>query len=81
VSIDDDGLGEKKIKLINMGKFQGLNMSCSGQTLSLGRHKVFNWTDAESTFKIYKNSPTKQTTMMADRMMQSLIPWSSNGMM
>jgi hypothetical protein len=56
VSIDDDGLGEKKIKLIDMGKFQGLNTSCSGQKLSLGRHKVFNWTDAESTFKIYKKT-------------------------
>jgi hypothetical protein len=52
VSIDDDGLGEKEIKLINMGKFQGLNTSCRGQKLSLGRHKVFNWTDVKSTFQI-----------------------------
>jgi hypothetical protein len=52
VSIDDDRLGEKEIKLINMGEFQGLNTSCSGQMLSLGRHKVFNWIDAESMFKI-----------------------------
>ena len=52
MSVDDDGLGEKEIKLIDMGEFQGLNTSCSGQKLSLGRHKVFNWTDAESTFKI-----------------------------
>jgi hypothetical protein len=52
VSIDDDGLGEKEIKLLNMDEFQGLNTSCSGQKLFLRRHKVFNWTDMESTFKI-----------------------------
>jgi hypothetical protein len=41
-------LEKKEIKLINMGEFQGLNTSYSGQMLSLGRHKVFNWTDVES---------------------------------
>jgi hypothetical protein len=40
VSIDDDGLGEKEIKLLDISKFQGLNMSCSGQMLSLGRHSL-----------------------------------------
>jgi hypothetical protein len=49
----DDGLEEKKIKPIDKGEFQGLKTSCSGQKLSLGRHKVFNWTDAESTSSIW----------------------------
>jgi hypothetical protein len=54
VSVDNDGLGEKKIKLIDMGEFQGLNTSCSGQKLlSLVRHKVFNWTDMESMSSIW----------------------------
>jgi hypothetical protein len=36
------------------GEFQGLKTSCSGQKLlSLGRHKVFNWTDVESMFGIW----------------------------
>jgi hypothetical protein len=35
VSIDNDGLVEKEIKLIDMGEFQGLNTGCSGQMLSL----------------------------------------------
>jgi hypothetical protein len=36
------------------GEVQGLKMSCSGQNLlSLGRHKVFNWTDVESMFSIW----------------------------
>jgi hypothetical protein len=36
------------------GKFQGLKTSHAGQKLlSLGRHKVFNWIDTESTFSIW----------------------------
>jgi hypothetical protein len=38
LTVDNDGLREKEIKLIDMGKFQGLNMSYSGQKLSLERH-------------------------------------------
>jgi hypothetical protein len=43
----------KQVWSVN-GEFQGLKTSCSGQKLlSLVRHKVFNWTDVESTFSIW----------------------------
>ena len=54
MSVDDDGLRKKIIKLILKGEFQRLKMSCSGQKLSLpGRHKVFNWIDVESKSSIW----------------------------
>ena len=52
---------EKSVE--SQGRVQGLETSCSDQKLSQGRHKVFSWTDAESTSSIWlTQSPGQSKT-------------------